>query len=145
MIYGGKRYPGGAPAWVPSLVLLLGECKAESKSRAVASMPAGVSAVPHGPSPSNRPSLSLLQLMETKYSRSLATDLHRILLAYDAYSDWRWTMDLATLDDADKERVALKAAQKAVTLMGIFNDLSDSNGKTKMFHVIVYIVPRFIR
>eukprot|EP00965_Chrysotila_dentata_P203093 6181512-Pleurochrysis_carterae.AAC.3 len=26
MIYGCKRFPGGAPAWVPSLVLLLGVC-----------------------------------------------------------------------------------------------------------------------
>eukprot|EP00965_Chrysotila_dentata_P156714 5177452-Pleurochrysis_carterae.AAC.1 len=33
----------------------------------------------------------------------------------------------------------------AVELMDSFNSSADTNGKTKMFHVIVYIIPRFIQ
>eukprot|EP00965_Chrysotila_dentata_P239889 6203369-Pleurochrysis_carterae.AAC.2 len=111
MIYGGKRFPGGAPAWVPSLVLLLGECKIENREKVAAvvgrhpSMPAH----PHAP-PSS--SSTLLQIMERKYGSALAVDLHRILLAYDAYHEWRSTMDIATPTDAERERVALEAARK---------------------------------
>eukprot|EP00965_Chrysotila_dentata_P016739 555303-Pleurochrysis_carterae.AAC.2 len=133
MVFSGPRYPGGAPAWVPSLILLLGECKADNREKISGRWPAPATSIG---------TLTLMQLMTDTYGKSLATDLHRILLAYDAYPAWRLTMDLATLDDAAQERIALQAAQHPVTLMSILNELADSNGKTKM--LIVYIIPRFI-
>eukprot|EP00965_Chrysotila_dentata_P036315 1209609-Pleurochrysis_carterae.AAC.1 len=97
MIFGGKRFPGGAPAWVPSLVLLLGECRLDTRE-----LHAGATSR-NGP-PSSTASSTLQQLMNKKYGKSLAVDLLRALRSYDAYAAWRATCDLATPDEAARER-----------------------------------------
>eukprot|EP00965_Chrysotila_dentata_P191150 6174340-Pleurochrysis_carterae.AAC.1 len=58
-------------------------------------------------------SLSLQQLAHKKFGKRLAVVLIRhALRCYDAYVAWRATCDLATPDDAAKERVALLSAVK---------------------------------
>eukprot|EP00965_Chrysotila_dentata_P089052 2940201-Pleurochrysis_carterae.AAC.1 len=103
MIYGGKRYPGGAPAWVPSLVLLLGECRLETRSKQAAAG-AGSGKQSAGSSHTSPSMCSLQQLLQNKFGKSLAIDLLRALRIYDAYLAWRTTCDMDTPDDAAKER-----------------------------------------
>eukprot|EP00965_Chrysotila_dentata_P203308 6181637-Pleurochrysis_carterae.AAC.3 len=88
MIFGGKRYPGGAPAW----------CQR-----------------PAGAQPQLSTSTkSLQQLLNQKFGKTLAVDLLRALQAYDAYLAWRTTCNLETPDDAAKQRVALLSAVKGM-------------------------------
>ena len=133
MCYGNGKFPGGAAAWVPSLVLLMGDCKLELRAKHGGAAPA-----PPAPAASS----SLEELMEQKYGASLATDLLRALKWYDAYVKWRRTLDVATPTPEDFEPAAYKQVIAAVEMTQLFDQLADCNGKTKMFHIVVYILSR---
>eukprot|EP00965_Chrysotila_dentata_P191087 6174301-Pleurochrysis_carterae.AAC.1 len=82
--------------------------------------------------------------MDKKYEESLGKSLLLLLRAYDKYRDWRETLDIPTTrEPSDRQRAALRMAIAAVKLAEIFDEVADGNGKTKMFHIISYIIPRY--
>ena len=134
MLMGSHNFPGGAPAWVPSLVLLLGDMKLEERDKVArhfgASCPAqcivrarlsdckayavaracagdiSTSAL-RRQAPAGR---TLRQLMDTKYGQSLADTLLNILKGWDKYKVWRRICDEHCEPGPASRDVALRSA-----------------------------------
>ena len=63
---------------------------------------------------------------------------------FDAYKEWHDTLHLATPDAAARERAALQAAIAGNRMMIAFKAVAKETGKTWVFHIALYIVPRSV-
>eukprot|EP00965_Chrysotila_dentata_P159187 5258663-Pleurochrysis_carterae.AAC.1 len=133
-ILGNAKFPGGVATWLPNLVRLVGECMLGARARIaqIRRLPFSLAAPRRG------------------YGSSLAKTLILVLRGYDAYHDWRKTLDLMTTSNENSKKATslriVKLFHKsvclaAVKLTAVFDNAADANGK-KMFHIIMYIIPR---
>ena len=104
MVFGSAKFPGGAAAWVPSLVLLIGNLKLEERDRVARTL----GDVPRAAQ--NLTGRPLQEMMNEIYGQSLASTLLLILRGYDKYRTWRRIMDEPCESDAEKADNALRFA-----------------------------------
>ena len=112
MVLGNQKFPGGVAAWLPSLILLIGECMLE-KREAIRAGGSGVNVAGADLDASASSSrLNLEQRMYGKYGKSLGKTLFLVLQAYDAYTKVRHLVDKEPDSNsaADKEALALAKA-----------------------------------
>ena len=64
---------------------------------------------------------------------------------FDAYKAWHDATHLDTPTDADREAVALKLAVTANRMMVAFKTVAKETGKTWVYHIALFIVPRTVR
>eukprot|EP00965_Chrysotila_dentata_P218386 6190552-Pleurochrysis_carterae.AAC.7 len=82
----------------------------------------------------------------TSLNAILTVDHHNLggVLTYNSYHIWRELL-VATADVADeaaKKDVALRMAVAAVELTELFDQAASGNGKTRMLHIIIFILTR---
>ena len=172
LVVGSNKIPGGIAAWFPCFVLLLADCQMEtrqgggdrSEAPEVQAPPAAQRKAPtsgyavrrdssdeesdeseeEAPAADAAPP-TLLELLIEIYGKSLANAMMVMVEGMDAYVVWRGIIREALLHPAEWEDAAFRAAVAAVALTSYFKDGSNDQARTWMFHIIIYILPLFIK
>ena len=64
---------------------------------------------------------------------------------FDSYKDWHDALHMDTPDDAARENAAFRLAITANRLMVRFKTVAKETGKTWVYHIALFIVPRTVR
>ena len=130
LVHGSDKIPGGLTPWFASLLF---HVAADHVSKQTAFIPQQAAA-------NASSDVVMRQAFGLKGSQLL--DCARL---FDAYRAWHDATHLATPEDSDRERVALKLAITANTMMVHFKTVAKETGKTWVYHIALYIVPRTVR
>lgn len=130
LVCGSDNIPGGLAPWFASLLYFIG-LDFVSKQKAFVPQEAEAGATAEE---------VMRQAFGLKGQQLL--DCARL---YDAYKDWHDATHMATPDDATREAVALRLAITANRLMVAFKVVAKESGKTWVYHIALYIVPRTVR
>ena len=132
LVNGTDNVPSGLPAWLASVLWYVG-VDFVGKQKAFV--------------PRQRPEAatsSTLELLRAAFGNKGQQILECAEL-FDAYKDWHDATHLDTPTDAECQRVALKLAITANRLMIAFKTVAKEAGKTWVYHISLFIVPRTVR
>ena len=87
--------------------------------------------------------LSTLQLLRAAFGNKGQQILECAQL-FDAYKAWHDATHLDTPDDDACEAVALRLALSANRMMRAFKTVAKESGKTWVYHIALFIVPRIV-
>ena len=130
LVCGSDKIPGGLAAWLGSLLYYIGE-DFVSKEKAFTPQQALAGA-------------STEEVLRRAFGLK-GQQLLDCARLYDAYKDWHDATHLPTPDaPAAREKVALKLAITANRMMVAFKVVAKETGKTWVYHIALYIVPRTV-
>ena len=127
---GSQKVPGGLAAWMPSLLFFIGEDFLDKQS-SLKPLRAAADA-------------SAEDVLRARYGAKGKEILNQARL-YDCYVRWHNTNYINTPDEAGKATAALANALAAHDLVVAFKSAAQETGKTWIFHIILFILPRMIR
>ena len=130
LVHGSDEVPAGLPAWLSTVLYYVG-CDFVSKQSAF---------TPRQHSPQS----STLEILRAAFGNK-GQQLLECAQLFDAYLDWHDATHMDTPTDADCERVALRLAVTANRLMIAFKTVAKETGKTWVYHMALFIVPRSVR
>ena len=128
LVNGSDRVPAGLAPWMASFLFHIGADFLKKQAGFTASAAAGTSAE---------------EIMRNAYGVKGQQILDTARL-FDAYKEWHDTLHLETPDAAARERVALQAAIAGNKMVIAFKAVAKETGKTWVFHIALYIVPRSV-
>ena len=133
LVHGSDKVPGGLAAWLASLLFFVGEdfvCKQGAF-------------VPSTTGPGDA-RLSADEVLKRAFGLK-GQQLLDCARLFDAYKDWHDATHLPTPDDVARETVALRLAITANKMMVAFKTVAKETGKTWVYHIALYMVPRTVR
>ena len=130
LVHGSDSVPGGLPGWLASVLFYVG-CDHVDKQSAF---------VPREHSAES----STLEVMRAAFGNK-GQQLLECAQLFDAYVAWHDATHLETPTDADCEKVALKLAVTANKMVTAFKTVAKETGKTWVYHIALFIVPRTVR
>ena len=129
LVHGYDKLPGGLPAWFASLLFFIAE---EHLTTQTAFTPTAAAA-----------SQTTADIMKRAYGAK-GENILDVARLFDTYKDWHDALHLSTPDQAARERVALRLAVTANRLMICFKAVAKETGKTWVYHIALFIVPRSV-
>ena len=127
---GTDQVPAGLPGWFATMLYYIG-CDFRSKQPAFVPSEADANA-------------STELVMKAAYGNK-GQQLLDCARLFDAYKDWHDATHLETPNDAARESAALRLAITANRMMVAFKAVAKETGKTWVYHIAVFIVPRTVR
>ena len=129
LVCGSDKIPGGLAPWFASLLYYIGEDFATKEKSFTARRPAA--------------GASTAEVMRHAFGLK-GQQLLDVARLYDSYKDWHDATHLSTPDAAARESVALKLAITGNRMMHAFKVVAKETGKTWVYHIALFIVPRTV-
>ena len=130
LVNGTDKVPAGLPGWFATVLYYIG-CDFRSKQ------PAFVPSQADG-------NAGAEEVMKAAYGNK-GQQLLDCARLFDAYKAWHDATHMETPDDAQREAVALQLAVTANRMMVAFKTVAKETGKTWVYHIALFIVPRTVR
>ena len=129
LVHGFDNVPGGLPGWFSSLLFFVGQDFVAKQGAFVASQAAADATTD--------------EVMKRAFGVK-GQNLLDCARLFDAYKDWHDALHMDTPDAGAREKVALELALTANRLMVLFKAVAKETGKTWVFHIALFIVPRTV-
>ena len=132
LFHGSDKVPASLPAWLATLLWHIAIDHVGKQKKFT-------------PKETDHPAgLSTLELLRANFGNK-GQQLLECARLFDAYKTWHDATHLDTPDDSACEAVALKLALSANRMMRAFKTVAKESGKTWVYHIAVFIVPRTVR
>ena len=131
LVNGSDKVPGGLASWLATVLYRV--AGVDFAGHQTAFVPRNVA-----------PSASTLEVLRAAFGNK-GQGLLECAQLFDSYKAWHDATHLETPNDAARESVALKLAQAANRLMIHFKTVAKETGKTWVYHIALFIVPRSVR
>ena len=130
LVNGSDKVPGGLPGWLATVLYRVGVDFVSTQKAFVPKTAA--------------PAAPTLEVLRAAFGNK-GQQLLECAQLFDAYKDWHDATHRETPDDAARESVALLLAKTANRLMVAFKTVAKETGKTWVYHIALFIVPRTVR
>ena len=130
LVHGYDGIPGGLAGWFASLLFYIGQDFA-TKQTAFTSRGTGTA------------DASSDEVLKRAYGIK-GENLLEVARLFYAYKDWHDALHMETPDKEAREKVALRLAITANRLMIRFKAVAKETGKTWVYHIALFIVPRSV-